>query len=107
MNAAQQAVWKADHDLTCDDGEPHEWTEHLPWDTPDDEAFAAEWADAVIAAVRSADAAPAPREEEFELARRHPSGAWIATPLPGDGAITITGYRFLKDGRLLVTRRVP
>jgi len=107
VNELQQAVWKAVHDLTCDEGGPHEWTAHLPWDGPDAERDAEAWADAIIAAVRGHVPGPA-REEEFELARRNPaSGAWVATPLPSDGAITITRWRFLKDGRLMVTRRVP
>jgi hypothetical protein len=50
-------VWSAQHDATCDDGMPHSWTEHLPWDDVRTEEDAAKEADAIIHALDAARAA--------------------------------------------------
>lgn len=64
-------VWSAQHDVTCDDGEPHPWTDHLPWDDAETEAAAIVEADAIIRSIRAALAAPAlPSEEELAEAIR-------------------------------------
>ena len=41
------------HRNTCDDGEPHPWTDHLPWDDPEDEPNSIALADELIAALGS------------------------------------------------------
>lgn len=50
----RERVWAAQHDTSCSEGTPHEWTAHLPWDSPEDEADAIREADAIIAAIGAA-----------------------------------------------------
>ena len=47
----RETIWAAQHDVSCDDGAPHPWTAHMPWDEPDDERAAIEEADAIIGAL--------------------------------------------------------
>ena len=48
---SREAVWQAQHDATCDEMPPHEWTEHLPWDSDEARESAEREADAIIAAL--------------------------------------------------------
>jgi hypothetical protein len=49
----RERVWSAQHDLSCSEMPPHPWTDHLPWDAPEDEQDAIREADAIIEAVRA------------------------------------------------------
>jgi hypothetical protein len=72
----REAVWSAQHDATCDDGEPHPWTDHLPWDEAETERAAIAEADAIIDALMPARvAAPSDdlraKAETLECIRQH------------------------------------
>jgi hypothetical protein len=62
----RERVWSAQHDLSCSEMPPHPWTDHLPWDAPEDEQDAIREADAIIEAVR-AGVSPSTGDAEHAL----------------------------------------